>query len=95
MLNQTEPRRLPRPARRLAARSPLSFGVQFLDWGLDDLLLQRGVLLYHPPSSFQILGEVLPRHRLLHLLQASQHLGGVARELLERHAHLAKGARID
>lgn len=78
----------------LATRSPLSFRVQLLDGGLDDLLLQRGVLLYHPPGSFQILGEVLPRHRLLHLLQTGQHLGGVARELLECHAHLAKGATI-
>lgn len=79
----------------LAARSPLAFRVQLLDGGLDDLFLQRGVLLDHPPSSFQILGEVFPRHRLLHLLQTSQHLGGVARELLECHAYLAKGATIN
>lgn len=42
----------------------------------------------HPPSSIQILGEVFPRYSFLHLLETSQHLGGVTGELLKRHTHL-------
>lgn len=70
------------------AGSPLALSVQLLNGGFNDLLLQRGVLLDHPPGSLQVLWKVFPGDGLLHLLQPGQHLGGVTRELLKRYAHL-------
>lgn len=69
---------------------PLSLSVQLFYRSLNDLLLQRGVLLYHSPSSLQVLWKVFPWHSFLHLLQSSQHLSGVTRELFKRHTHLVK-----
>lgn len=74
---------------------PLALSVQFFYWGLDDFLLQRGVLFYHPPGSVQILGKVFPGHRFLHLLESGQHLGGVTGELLERNADLSGSTAVN